>query len=203
MSRIVTPFRSMTDSLFETKATSINASMDGNPNFPNPVPALLDIQELIGAYGTALTAALTRDRNAAAAKNDARKALTDALIQLASSVTTTANGDRTMLISSGFDLGKVGEKTPLAKPGAITLTDGINAGELVLKVPAVKGAKGYAPQYTEDPLTAASEWTQFMTTTCKYTFKNLISSKKYWCRIAAIGAYNQVTLSDAICRVVQ
>jgi hypothetical protein len=70
-------------------------------------------------------------------------------------------------------------------------------------VPAVKGAKGYTPQFTSDPLTASSEWTQVMTTTSKYTFTNLNSAKKYWVRVAAVGPYNQVVYSDAISRVVQ
>ncbi|MGH2566064.1 MAG: hypothetical protein ACRDE5_16215, partial [Ginsengibacter sp.] len=80
---------------------------------------------------------------------------------------------------------------------------GINAGELVVKVPAVKGASGYVPQFTADPLTVDSTWTQEVTTTSKYTFKNLTSAKKYWCRVAAVGPYNQLVYSDAISRVVQ
>jgi hypothetical protein len=133
----------------------------------------------------------------------ARETLGSLLLQLSNSVMTTANGDKAMLISSNFDLAKEGSNTPIDKPASIELMDGKNAGELVVKVPAVKGAKGYTPQFTSDPLTASSEWTQVMTTTSKYTFTNLNSAKKYWVRVAAVGPYNQVVYSDAISRVVQ
>lgn len=201
--RLKTGFDPLSDSDFQTKSESIYASMLSNPNFPTPTPDLPTIQGAISDYSDALTLAQNRNKNAVAVKNQMRDALTAALIQLANSVMTTANGDKTMLISSGFDLAKEGETTPIVKPDSIMLTDGLNAGELVVKIPAVAGAKGYGPQYTTDPLTADSQWTQFMTTTCKYTFKNLVTSKRYWCRVAAIGPYNQVVYSDAVCRVVQ
>lgn len=203
ISRIKTGFDSLTDSDFETKAGSIYAFMLGNTNFPTPTPDLPSVKGDIQAYQDALTAAQTKSKNDVAAKNDARKKLTASLVQLANSVTTTANGNRTMLISSGFDLAKDGEFTPIIKPEIITLSDGLNPGELMVKVSAVKGAKGYGPQYTTDPLTASSEWRQFMTTTSKFTFTNLEAAKKYWCRMAVIGAYGQIVYSDAVCRVVQ
>lgn len=201
--RLKTGFDTQSDSDFQTKSESIYSCMLGNSNFPAPTPDLPSVLSLITSYGDALTAAQNKNKNAVAVKNEARTTLTVALIQLANSVMTTANGDKTMLISSGFDLAKEGETTPLEKPEGIVLTDGVNAGELTVKIPAVKGANSYGPQYTSDPLTADSQWTQFMTTTSKYTFKNLTSAKKYWCRVAAIGPFNQVVYSDAVCRVVQ
>jgi hypothetical protein len=203
MYRLKTGFDPMSDSDFETKSSHIYACMSGNAYFPSPTPDLPTLLVALQAYTGALTVAQNKDKNAVAVKNQARENLTALLIQLANSVMTTANGDKTMLISSGFDLAKKGETTPIVKPVIVSLTDGENDGELVVKVPSVKGASGYAPQYTLDPLTADSEWTQFVTTTSKYTFKNLQSSKKYWCRIAAVGPYNQVVYSDALSRVVQ
>jgi hypothetical protein len=188
ISRIVPPSDGMSDADYETKAGSIYAGMFGNPNYPAPVPDLATLLVANNDYSNALILAQNRDRNAVANKNVARETLGSLLLQLSNSVMTTANGDKAMLISSNFDLAKEGSK---------------NAGELVVKVPAVKGAKGYTPQFTSDPLTASSEWTQVMTTTSKYTFTNLNSAKKYWVRVAAVGPYNQVVYSDAISRVVQ
>lgn len=201
--RITTPFAAMSDSNFETKAQSIYASMLNNANFTTPTPALPAVLDAMNNYSDSLTASQKRGRDAVAVKNEARDSLTALLVQLASYVTNVANGDRTLLISSGFDLAAEGGITNLEKPASIELTDGVNAGELIVKVPAVKGAKSYGPQYTQDPLTAASQWTQVATTTSRYTFKNLVSQKKYWCRVAAVGPYGQVVYSDAICRVVQ
>jgi hypothetical protein len=202
-SRITTGFDNQSDAEFETKTGSIYLSMLDNANFPTPVPPLVDVDALIKSYSQALVAAKDRSKNSVALKIEARARLTAAMVQLASSVSTAANGDKTILISSGFDLARRGEFKPLEKPKNISLKDGINPGELIVKISAVKGAKSYNAQYTADPLTAASVWMQETTTKCKHTFKNLDSTKKYWCRVAAVGSYGQLVYSDAINRVVQ
>lgn len=201
--RINTGFTLFTDAAFQTKAESIYAAMQGNSNFPAPIPALTVVDAAVQAYQAALTAAQFRDKNAVALKNQAREELTFILSQLANSVMTTANGDRAMLISSGFDISKDPEPKPISKPLPVLLTDGLNSGELILKVPAVPGARGYVHEYTMDPLTANSEWSQAVTTASRYTFKNLGTAQKYWCRVAAVGPYDQLVYSDAISRVVQ
>jgi hypothetical protein len=201
--KIKTPFDPMSDPEFETKAGSIHDSMQKSVYFPAPTPELPLIQAELQSYSASLIAAKTKDKTAVATKTDARTKLTLSLIQLAHSVSTVANGNRTMLVTSGFDLAKPGESNPLKKPEIITLTDGVNAGEIIIKVPAVKGAKAYSPQYTADPLTADSKWTQFMCSTSKYTFRNLPSAQRIWFRMGVMGAYGQVVYSDAICRVVQ
>jgi len=165
--KIATRFDGQSDPDFNAKADEIYASMLGNENFPTPIPELTVINGLITALGEAMAAAKDRDRNAVVLKNNIRQDLTNALVQLSSSVTTTANGDKTKLISSGYDLAKPGESIPIKKPKSIILTDGRNSGELVVKIPRVKGAKSYGAQYTTDPLTAASEWRKLMTTTTK------------------------------------
>jgi hypothetical protein len=201
--RINTSFTAVSDSNFETKGQSIYTSMLDNPNFLTPVPSLAAVLEAQNNYSLALTAAQKRDRDAVAVKNEARNVLEALLAQLANYVNATANGDKTKLVSSGFDLAADGGITNLGKPASIDLTDGKNAGELVVKIPVVKGAKSYGAQYTPDPLTAESVWTQTITTASKYTFTDLISGKKYWCRMAAVGPYEQIVYSDAVCRVAQ
>jgi len=124
--KIKTPFDSMSDADFETKSGSIYDFMMKSTYFPAPTPELPVILADIQAFSASLIAAKTKDKTAVAAKVDARNKLTLSLIQLANSVTTTANGDRTKLITSGFDLAKQGESNPLKKPEIITLADGTN-----------------------------------------------------------------------------
>ncbi|MEO5942431.1 MAG: hypothetical protein ABIP30_09985 [Ferruginibacter sp.] len=202
-SKLTTGFNVLTDSLFQTTSESIYVSMQGNPNFPTTVPDMSVINTAVQLFNTTLNNAQTRDRNAVALKNEAREALTDLLIQLANSVMATANGNRAMLVSSGFDLAKDSETTPLTKPENIQLADGPNAGELVVKVDREKNAKSYIYQCTLDPLTDSSQWTQAISTSSKYTFKNLGTAQKYWCRVAAVGPYDQVVYSDTISRIAQ
>jgi hypothetical protein len=202
--RIKTPFEGMPDPAFETKSATIHSSMLANVvTYPSPVPALPQIQGELQDFSSLLLAAASKDKNAVNAKNDARKVLTLSLIQLSNYVSTTANGDRTKLALSGFDLAKPGEVVIIRKPEIIIVTDGPNAGELVVKVSRVKGAKAYGPQYTFDPLTDDSVWTKFMSSTSKYTFRNLPSGKKIWCRVCVMGGYGQQVYSDAVWRVVQ
>ena len=194
----------LADPVFETLSQSIYASMLGNENFPTPLPALTVIDESVTIYSNALVAALqTKGKNEIAIKTQARQTLTELLTQLANSVMATANGDRVKLVSAGFPIGKEGETIILSKPENIQVTDGVNPGELVVKVKAVKGAKGYAHQYTPDPLTANSEWKQVLSTSSKCTITNLVSGQKYWCRVAAFGSFGQLVYSDAVSRVAQ
>lgn len=202
--KIVTGFSSLTDAGFLNKAQAINSSMTGNANFPDASPSLAEITTAIQAYSTALTAAVqSRSRNDVAVKNEKRNDLNDLLTSLAGYVNFVADGDKTMLVSSGYDLAKEGDSTPLQKPDNIQVADGINPGELVVSVTAVKGARSYVHQYTQDPVTAESDWTHTTSTSSKYIFKNLDSAKRYWCRVAAVGAYEQVVISDPASRVVQ
>ena len=201
--RITSGFSNLSDANFENKAEAINSSMTGNVNFPATTPAMSVVTAAVQSYSVALIAAQGRDKNAVAIKNQKRNELNTFLVQLANSVMATANGDRAMLVSSGFDLVKDSESIPLPKPDNVQVADGVNAGELVVSVSQVKGAKSYVHQYTVDPVTPDSDWTQIFTTTSKFTFKNLDSAKKYWCRVAAVGPFDQVVVSDAISRVVQ
>lgn len=201
--RVNSGFNGLSDKVFATKANSIVTAMPGNSNFPQTVPAIADVAVSLTQYTDALATAQLREKTAVAIKDQARLDLTMMLVQLASSVNNIANGDRAMLVSSGFDLSRQPDPSPLVKPVTVILTDGPNAGELVLKVPGVKGARGYIHEYTPEPLTQDSEWTKVITTMSKCTFKNLVSAQRYWCRVAAIGPNDQVVFSDAVSRVVQ
>lgn len=198
-----TGFAGLSDPDFEIKAESIYNSMLGNNHFSTTIPVITEVENAVTSYKNALTAAQTRGKNEVAVKNQSRIALTKVLKQLANSVMATANGDLIMLVSSGFDLSRNGESLQLAKPGSIQLSDGKNSGELVVKVPGVKGARTYNFQYTPDPLTGSSEWKQELSTSCRHTIKNLDSAKRYWCRVAVIGAFGQIVYSDANSRIAQ
>ena len=203
MPRLKTGFDSMSDAAFEIKASHIDVSMDGNENFPTPTPQLPVVKGALLAYHEARIAAKDKSKNAIAAKKEARNILTALLIQLANYAMTTANGDRKKLISSGFDLAKKGETSPIVKPASISVTEGDNEGELIVKVPRAKGASGYVTLYTPDPITPDSVWQQFVSSTSKNKIQNLVSTTRYWCKIGVVGPHGQLVFSDVIARVVQ
>ena len=67
----------------------------------------------------------------------------------------------------------------------------------------MKGAVGYAYQYTQDPITENSAWQTVVGTSRKVVFAGLESGKKYWCRVIVIGTKGQGVFSTPISRVVQ
>jgi hypothetical protein len=135
-------------------------------------------------------------------KKELRKQLTELLMQLSHYVKTVAT-DSAMLTSSGYDMANNGATNVITKPRNARLMDGNNEGELISKCDIIKGARGYSHQYTPDPVTAESVWTEKFSTCSKYTFKNLKSKSKYWSHIKIIGSNNQEIMSDTAYRVAQ
>lgn len=187
----------------ESKAHTIIASMTNNPHFSSPVPSITDVSTAATAYTNALVAAKTGNRADISLKNQKRQALELVLKQLAAYVNYTALGNRTIIISSGFDVSKEKEQIPaLEKPSDIAVANGKNSGELVVSVTAVKGAVAYVHQYTLEAVPTEQSWLSATTSTCKYVFSNLEPGKRYWCRVAAVGTKGQIIYSDPMQRIV-
>ena len=79
-------------------------NMENNAVFPNPPAALADLKKLLPELQVALVNAEGRDKKMVFIKND-KKAIALAQLQiLADYVTSTAKGDRTLILESGFDV---------------------------------------------------------------------------------------------------
>ena len=167
--------------------------------FPTPIPTLAVFQTGINNYSDALTAAKDGGKTAIAIKNARKAELIALLVQLGNYVTLTANGDEEQLSSSAFPLRKSNEPMPpLVKPEIGRIEDGVNSGELQATIGAVPGARTYVYQYTQDPLTADSQWTSSNSTLTKILFTGLEPGKKYWTRVIAYGKNEQEVYSDAV-----
>src|SRR5436853_3218941 len=136
MNKLKFSFMRLPDADFGTKAESIVSDVASNTAyFPTPVPALSVITDVTGSYNDALVAAKSLGKTAVALKNMYRAEASSLLSQLGNYVMLTAAGDITMLIASGFDLAKTKEPSPpLVKPENFQVLEGINAGELLMKV---------------------------------------------------------------------
>lgn len=196
-------FSKFTDADFGSESQGIMTSMNISPNFPNPTPPLATVNNAVSNYFTALADAQTRDKVKIAYKNEKRSELESLLVQLGNFVTFTANGDRTLLVSSGFKLSKESESAPITKPENLQVVDGLNAGELIVSVTGVLNAKSYVHEYTTDPLSPQPKWVTTTTTSRKLVLKGLEKAKEYWCRVAAVGSSGQFVYSDTISRIVQ
>jgi hypothetical protein len=201
--RVLINFSDYRDDALENKAESILQMMTGNVNFSDPIPPLTVVQAALTAYSEALVNAASKDIAKVAAKNAYRKNLELQLNQLGMFVNYAANGDAAKLATSGFTMAKTPASNQLESPGNVTLSNGVNTGELQSKVPVPKGAKSYLHQITADPLTENSTWESMASSRCTNTFTNLQPGKKYWVRVAAIGTKEQVAYSNVASQYVQ
>jgi hypothetical protein len=201
--KILTNFLRLTDSKFQTKSEAIQVAMTGNANFPSPVPTIADLTTAINLYSVALSAAESKDKTKIAIKNDMRTSLETALVNLAASVTATAAGSRSMLVSSGFDVSS-DVKNPRVLGGVenFQVLAGASPGEVISSVNSVLNGNGYIYQYTPDPLAADSNWVSLYSSSCSAAITGLQALKKYWFRIIITGSRNQSVQTDAISKTV-
>jgi hypothetical protein len=201
--KILFNFRRQSDSKFQTRAEAIETAMNGNPNFPAPVPAIADLTDAINAYSAALSGAQSRDRTKIEIKKDMRRQLETLLVNLAASVTCTAAGSRSIMISSGFDVNSGTMNARILGTGEnFQLRYGKNPGKVISSINGVANATKYIHQYTPDPVTANSKWTSIYSSSCKTTITGLEPLKRYWFRIIITGWRNQQVQTDAISKTV-
>ncbi|HVT86397.1 MAG TPA: fibronectin type III domain-containing protein [Chitinophagaceae bacterium] len=200
--KVLINFRRYTDGDFESKSRTIVELMTGNSNFPTPVPAITVIADAADDYSSSLITASTGNRADIAAKNQKRADLEELLRILASYINFTADGDRSKLLTTGYDVSKEKAPVTITKPENITVTNGMNPGDLVVSVNAVKGARSYVHEYADEADFAAGKWQSVTASQSKYVFTGLEAGKKYYCRVAAVGSRDQVVYSDPMSRIV-
>jgi len=209
---VTKPYKGWSDKKLATDTMKIQTAMTDNPDFPTPVPSVADYSEMVGAYISQLGKAGTRDINAIAAKNARRRELIDATIMLGTSVSLTANGNLEMLVSTCLPLRRQSQPVVLAKPSNFRCTNGINPGELDLKVDTMDGVVSFNFTYTVYPPTENAVWTTVTSSksSCTAVWTTVTSSKssctitglepgkKFWIRVAAIGHKGQMVWGETL-----
>jgi hypothetical protein len=201
MTKSLTNFTSLSDSGLESKTELIISSLTGNTSFPTPTPTLAALQTAADAFSAALLKAGTGNRVDIAIKNAAREVLVDLMRNLCMYVNLTANGDRAMLLSSGFNISKDREPIVITKPENLKIETGLSSGELLLSVNAVKGASAYLHEYSTDATLAPQSWVSTTTTASKALLDNLQPGVTYYCRVGVVGPNGQLLYSDAASRM--
>ncbi|MDE3184995.1 MAG: fibronectin type III domain-containing protein [Bacteroidota bacterium] len=191
-----TNFVPYNDAGFLVFAENIVFSMKNNPHFPDPVPPLETISELVNQFSESLTDAATKNIVDIALKNQLRKRLEHQLGRLALYVMYVADESEAILVSSGYNLTKKPVENKLETPQQPTLRSGISSGEITGMIKAVKGAKYYIFEITYGALTSDSTWETHSCSRRKYTFTNLTPGQRYWVRIAVLGTGKQKAYSS-------
>ena len=191
-----TNFVPYNDADFLAFARNVVFNMQNNPHFPDPVPPLDTISELVNQFSDSLTDAATKNIVDITLKNQLRKQLEHQLGRLALYVMYVADESDAILVSSGYNLTKKPVGNKLETPQQPTLRSGLNSGDITGMIKAVKGAKYYLFEITSGALTGDSVWEMHSCSRRKYTFTNLTPGQKYWVRIAVLGTGKQKVYSS-------
>jgi hypothetical protein len=202
--KLIQDYVKLSDSSLNFKAKTVVLSLTGNINFPVMTPTIADFTITQTNFSNALEKATSGDRQLIALKNQAKDELLNAMRQLAMDVDAQANGDKALLISSGFDLGSSGDSgSVLGLPSDFKISDGINAGELKFSCKKAVNAVSYILEYTDELPTPDTQWKIQPSSTRELTVRGLRSGVRIYGRMKAVGRKGQEANSDQSSRVVQ
>lgn len=189
-----------------TKATSIVQSMTGNTAFATPNPPLSDITDLSDKLALKLANQKTALKDYQTKTNEvqvAREDLEYALERERSYVEITSDGDKTKILSSGFDVKQ--DATPvgiLPAPINVLLKQGGSDGELIATWKRVKGARSYVVEQSFE-VGDSTNWSIIaVVTKAKCFLSGMESGTRCWIRVAAINAAGQGSYSDLATKTV-
>lgn len=195
---------SVTDKI--AKGRQIVTAMTNNASFPNPNPSLPDVTAALDGLTQAFAqvqAARSEVTTRVATQDNAEAKVDQALTQLASYVESIAGRDETLISSAGMET-KASPSAPTmpSVPQALSANAGEHEGEINLVWKAVLNARSYTIEASIDPATPAS-WTHAgIATSASKVIANLTSGKRYWFRVAAVGAGGQSGWSEQATKVV-
>lgn len=183
-------------------AHRIVLGLTNNAYFPNPPIALANLEKALEEYRVALSNAAGRDKALVAVKNEKRSALRALLAELAEYVNTVSDGNKSILLSSGFDCTREKGEGPLRPITSLTVGIG-PTGQATTRTKRIAGARTYVHEYTTDIQMGESAWVSRITTYCEYTFTGLASGVRHWFRVRAIGIGGKTVQSPVESRYIQ
>ena len=170
--------------------------------FQNPPAALAGITTKLPAFQVSLVKAKSRDKEMVAIKNQLKAEIMALLEELAEYVAVVCNGNKALILSSGFDVTEeqTGSKTPSIELIEVELGE---PGVATIRVKKQSGAVAYVHQYAMEPPGPNTMWHGEGSTTNNHTFNGLVSDKRYWFRVVAVGRKGQKGYSPIVSRAIQ
>jgi hypothetical protein len=197
---VITNYSKFGDQELYILADLVYKSLNPNPRFTWAVEVMPNFKTKITTYYTKLQEAPVIKGTGPAAKNIAKKELTDEMRDIAVEVNKQANGNLEMLKSTAFILAKTrSPKGELEKPDYVKVTSGTNAGELICETPSFKDAVMYCFYTAPVPEPAdMDDWKLSISTDHKRKIKGFTSGKKYAVRSAYQGTVDTLNYSDTV-----
>lgn len=206
MARVKLNLRNLSITEKIAKGRQIVTAMTDNARFASPNPPLSDVttalEDLEKAFAL-VQAARSEVTTKTVSQDNAEAKLDQTLTQLAGYVESVAGKDDTVITSAGMET-KSSPSAPSVPtaPLGLSATAGEHEGEINLTWKPVVNARSYIIEFSLDPATASS-WTHSgVATAANKTLFSLTSGKRYWFRVAAIGAVGQSGWSEHATKVV-
>lgn len=194
---------SITDKI--AKGRQIVTAMTNNPTFPSPNPPLGEIstalEELEKAFAS-VQSAKSEVTTRVAIQDSAETKVNQLLTQLSGYVDSVAGGDDSKITSAGMETKALrsAPTAPTVPPGLRALA-GEHEGQINLSWKPVANARSYTIEFSLDP--TANSWTHVgIATSASKSISNLMSGKRYWFRVAAVGAMGQSGWSEHATKIV-
>ncbi len=186
------------------RTRAIISAMNGNPNYPSPVPSLGDVASANNALETAYNESRGRDKDKAAIMRMRRKELLGLIVQLAGYVQQASAGDEEKILSSGFDVvrrGVPGSATP-EQVMNVRLGDGSASGLVKVRWAKTAGAVNYIIESSlNSDFSGSIQRTS--TTSIQKEIGEYTPATTVWVRVYALGRQNPGTTSVPVSIIVR
>lgn len=176
-------------------------SMDGNPVFTNPTPAIPVLRTLSEELRDLISDS-TDGSSSARAQRDAKVlAVRDALRATSAYVRSACNGDAVKLSTSGFPLRKTPSPVTVVEvPKNLVAKRTSCSGEVKLRWGRTLGARMFRVERSEiDPASGQAVWTSIGFISHQHFYaKELTPYAPYWFRVIAVGKDHEGLPSDVV-----
>jgi hypothetical protein len=188
----------------EVKGDIVVETMENNPDFPDPPPAFAELKKEMPEFRASRRNAETGDKKMVSIKNDKKVRVQHLLQILADYVTVKSNGERTLILSSGFDVSTESRSNKNLPPSIQKLEVELGeAGVVTIRTKDVTAVKAYIHQYTTEAPSINTVWVGDGSSQGEHTFTGLTSGQQYWFRVVAIGFKKQRAYSTIVSRFIQ
>jgi len=170
--------------------------MKDNARFPDPEVPLSEISEAAKLLEDNYSNSMNGGGKIATAKTQASRVVYEKLLRRqADYVDKIADGDESVILSSGFTPSKI--PIPSIHPVFIVKA-GKAPGEVIVKRQAVKGAHSYLWQYLKDEIPKDEKDWVFAgaSVQVKYVIRKLDNLSVYWFRVAPVKRKGDIIWSD-------
>jgi len=202
MKKNIISYKDTRDNNLATTSQRVIEKMENNPVFPNPPAALENLKKALPEFQAALVKAKGRDKEMVSIKNDKKEIVLTLLTELAEYVNLTSNGDRTAILSSGFDVTIERNSRPEPSIGILEVDLG-EPGEATTRIKDIANAIAYVHQYATESPGPNTVWVSEASSHRTYRFTGLTSDKRYWFRVVAIGHSGQNAYSPVVSKAIQ